>query len=118
MKKRAVLLVFLISLSTFAQKQNNETNKTEINQSTNFNFQRTIQLDEHKKNEEIIIKIEKQTKKFELMNDTTVTSGKLTTEIHFIIKENCNYHEKKSKTQIVDNSIFDIIFKRIWTKLE
>ncbi|MFT7331679.1 MAG: hypothetical protein ACI848_001761 [Roseivirga sp.] len=52
------------------------------------------------------------------MNDTTVTSGKLTTEIHFIIKENCNYHEKKSKTQIVDNGIFDIIFKRIWTKLE
>jgi hypothetical protein len=82
MKKRAVLLVFLISLTTFAQKQNNETNKTEINQSTNFNFQRTIQLDEHKKNEEIIIKIEKQTKKFELMIDTSVTSGKLTIEIY------------------------------------
>lgn len=82
MKKRAVLLVFLISLTTFAQKQNNETNKNEINQSTNFNFQRTIQLDEHKKNEEIIIKIEKQTKKFELMIDTSVTSGKLTIEIY------------------------------------
>jgi|TARA_B110000090_G_C13229843_1_gene388126 hypothetical protein len=82
MKKRAVLLVFLISLTTFAQKQNNETNKTEINQYTNFNFQRTIQLDEHKKNEEIIIKIEKQTKKFELMIDTSVTSGKLTIEIY------------------------------------
>ncbi|WP_434035711.1 hypothetical protein [Formosa sp. 4Alg 33] len=82
MKKRAVLLVFLISLTTFAQKQNNETNKTEINQSTRFNFQRTIQLDEHKKNEEIIIKIEKQTKKFELMIDTSVTSGKLTIEIY------------------------------------
>lgn len=82
MKKRAVLLVFLISLTTFAQKQNNETNKTEINQSTNFNFQRTIKLDEHKKNEEIIIKIEKQTKKFELMIDTSVTSGKLTIEIY------------------------------------
>jgi len=79
MKKRAVLLVFLISLTTFAQKQNN---KTELNQSTNFNFQRTIQLDEHKKNEEIIIKIEKHTEKFELMIDTSVTSGKLTIEIY------------------------------------
>ncbi len=82
MKKGAVVLVFLISLTIFAQKQNNETNKTEISQSTNFNFQRTIQLDEHKKNEEIIIKIEKQTKKFELMIDTSVTSGKLTIEIY------------------------------------
>jgi hypothetical protein len=82
MQKKAILLVFLISLTTFAQKQNNETNKTEINQSTNFNFQRTIQLDEHKKNEEIIIKIEKQTKKFKLMIDTSVTSGKLTIEIY------------------------------------
>ena len=81
MKKRAVLLVLLISLTTFAQNQNNETNKNEISQSTKFNFQRTIQLDEHKKNEEIIIKIEKQTKKFELMIDTSVTSGKLTIEI-------------------------------------
>tara|TARA_R110002096_G_scaffold392235_1_gene587182 strand:- start:1362 stop:1793 length:432 start_codon:yes stop_codon:yes gene_type:complete len=82
MKKRAVLLVFLISLTTFAQKQNKETNKTEINQSTSFNFQRIIQLDEHKKNEDIIIGIEKQTEKFELMIETSVSSGKLTIEIY------------------------------------
>ena len=56
MKKRAVLLVFLISLTTFAQKQNKETNKTEINQSTSF--------------------------KFELMIETSVSSGKLTIEIY------------------------------------
>mgnify|MGYP003633471589 FL=1 len=57
MKKRAVLLVFLISLTTFAQKQNKETNKTEINQSTSFNFQRIIQLDEHKKNEDTDVSV-------------------------------------------------------------
>lgn len=116
MKKRAVLLVFLISLTTFAQKQNNETNKTEINQSTNFNFQRTIQLDEHKKNEEIIIKIEKQTKKFELMIDTSVTSGKLTIEIYdsnekkqgtFSVGTQLNIENSESAQGNINKSLID-----------
>jgi len=84
MKIRTVLLVctLLISLTTFSQKQINETNKTEINQSTKFNFQRIIQLDEHKTNEEIDIIIQEQTKKFVLTIDTSVSSGKLTVEIY------------------------------------
>lgn len=82
MNKIAVLLVFLISLTTFAQQQQNETNTSEINQSSSFSFRRTIQLDEQKKTEEIIIEIEKQTKRFDLSIETSVTSGKLTIELY------------------------------------
>jgi hypothetical protein len=84
MKNQTILFAFtlLLSLTTFAQAQNNETVKTENRQATEFKFQRHIQLENCKKNEEIIITIAEHTKEFKLMIETSVSSGKLTVEIY------------------------------------
>jgi len=79
MKKKTVLLIYVlfVSLSIFAQNENKQTNQT-----TNFNFQRTIKLEQNSKEEVVVINIEKQTKRFDFKIDTSVSSGKLTIEIY------------------------------------
>jgi hypothetical protein len=81
MKNRTILLVLnvLLSITTFAQTQNNQAVS---NQSTEFKFQRNIQLEDCKENEEITISIAENTKKFKLMIDTSVSEGKATVEIY------------------------------------
>jgi hypothetical protein len=69
----------LLSITTFAQTQNNET---ESKQATKFKFQRNIQLEDCKENEEIIISIAKNTKEFKLLINTSVSEGKVTVEIY------------------------------------
>jgi hypothetical protein len=69
----------LLSITTFAQTQNNQAVS---NQSTEFKFQRNIQLEDCKENEEITISIAENTKKFKLMIDTSVSEGKATVEIY------------------------------------
>ena len=69
----------VLLLAAFAQKK---IHKIESNQATRFNFQRTIRLDQDNKEVEIIIEIEKQTKRFDFKIDTYVSSGKLTIEIY------------------------------------
>lgn len=84
MKNRTILLTvtLLLSFTTFVQAQNNQTIKTEKKQSTEFKFLRSIQLEDCKKNEKIIITIAEHTKEFELMIETSVSSGKLRVEIY------------------------------------
>lgn len=81
MKNRNFLLVLtlLLSIATFAQTQNNQT---ESKQATEFKFQRSIQLEDCKKNEEVIISIAENTKQFKLKIDSSVSSGKVTIEIY------------------------------------
>tara|TARA_B100000780_G_C21062545_1_gene427151 strand:- start:464 stop:892 length:429 start_codon:yes stop_codon:yes gene_type:complete len=81
MKNRIILLLFtlLLSIATFAQTQNNQA---ESNQATEFKFQRNIQLEDCKKNEEITISIAENTKEFKLMIDTSVSEGKVILEIY------------------------------------
>jgi cytochrome c-type biogenesis protein CcmH/NrfF len=81
MKNRTILLLLtvLLSITTFAQTQNNET---ESKQATKFKFQRNIQLEDCKENEEIIISIAKNTKEFKLLINTSVSEGKVTVEIY------------------------------------
>ena len=76
MKIRTILwvLTMLLSITSFAQ--------TENKQATEFKFQRKIQLENCKNNEEIIISIAEQTKEFKLMIDTSVSEGKVTVEIY------------------------------------
>lgn len=76
LKKTAFLFALCFLFSTIATAQNQE------NDSTIFNFQRLITLDEHKETEEIIIDIKEQTKNFKLDIETLVSSGKLTIEIY------------------------------------
>jgi hypothetical protein len=84
MKNRTILfaITLLLSLTTFVQAQDNQTIKTEKRQATEFKFLRSIQLEDCKKNEEIIITIAEHTKEFKLMIETSVSSGKLTVEIY------------------------------------
>jgi len=81
MKNRTILLVLtlLLSITTFAQTQNNQT---ERKQATEFKFRRDIQLEDCKENEEIIISIAKNIKEFKLMIETSVSEGKVTVEIY------------------------------------
>jgi hypothetical protein len=84
MKNRTTLfaITLLLSFTTFVQAQNNQTIKTEKRQATEFKFLRSIQLEDCKKNEKVIITIAKHTKEFKLMIETSVSSGKLTIEIY------------------------------------
>jgi len=97
MKNRTILLVLtlLLSITTFAQTQNNEM---ESKQATEFKFQRNIQLEDCKENEEIIISISKNTKEFKLMINTTVSEGKVTVEIY-------DSNKKKQGTFSVGNQL-------------
>jgi hypothetical protein len=84
MKNRTILftITLLLSFTTFVQAQNNQTIKTEKKQATEFKFLRSIQLEDCKKNEKIIITIAEHTKEFKLIIETSVSSGKLTVEIY------------------------------------
>jgi hypothetical protein len=97
MKNRTILLVLtvLLSITTFAQTQNNET---ATKQATEFKFQRNIQLEDCKENEEIIISIAKNTKEFKLMINTSVSEGKVIVEIY-------DSNKKKQGTFSVGNQL-------------
>jgi cytochrome c-type biogenesis protein CcmH/NrfF len=97
MKNRTILLLLtvLLSITTFAQTQNNET---ESKQATKFKFQRNIQLEDCKENEEIIISIAKNTKEFKLLINTSVSEGKVTVEIY-------DSNKKKQGTFSVGNQL-------------
>jgi hypothetical protein len=84
MKNQTILftITLLLSFTTFVQAQNNQTIKTEKKQATEFKFLRSIQLEDCKKNEKIIITIAEHTKEFKLIIETSVSSGKLTVEIY------------------------------------
>ena len=99
MKNRTILSVFalFLFLATFAQTQKKKQkvyrypdttfaqtqyDQTVNKQVTEFMFERSIQLEDCKKNEEVIISIAENTKQFELTINSSVFSGKVTLEIY------------------------------------
>ena len=81
MKNKTVFLifcVFFLSITALAQKQENITKGIK----TSVNLQRTIILETDSQPKEVLINVEKQTARFDIMISTYVTYGKLTIEVY------------------------------------
>lgn len=85
MKKKTSCLIFnffLLSMTTaWGQNQVSIVTSSKDSQ-TKVNLERTIFLENNSKTEEVIINIEEQTQRFELMINSSVSAGKLTIEIY------------------------------------
>lgn len=84
MKKQTAFLIIsalLFTLTAFGQNQETKTSSFK-NSETLVNLQRSIKLDNDSKTEEIIIDINENTQKYQLLISSSIVSGKLTIEVY------------------------------------
>jgi len=85
MKKKTVYLSFcflLLSLSIWGQEQGNYVSVSSASANSETKLDTTITLNYVSKQEDILVKIEKQTKSLELMISSSVNAGNLTIKVY------------------------------------